>query len=359
MSAPWRTSTTPTGCRSCSRRVARRLGLPRCRLMSRMKTSTAASTRGPTPAKSFIAPPPPPSPYARGPYNNTGLGELMVRRGPSGAVAYIGCNTGGQPCGLTLLEGFVRSLPTCPSRHSAIAGPRHQPLLRGRAPRNDQAQPRLVSPEHLLPGHEVHGLRRPRAFAAGAALDRMVRKSGPYSTRSARAGPYNRWSATADLTAVFLPRFLADAGDCVRPPRPSGPADGLRNGPFPGVFDCGASPLRLACGLRQHPGRDAWLVPAPHHVRNAGACRIGGRRQLGHRRDAPRLHDERRPRAQQLGGQCVIRPGSAADSSGGGDCRRRLRVPGLPAVLAASAAHGTDATGRPAGGSAGARPLPP
>jgi Peptidase family C25 len=62
----------------------------------------------------FSSPPPPPSPYARGHYNNTGLGELMVRRGTSGAVAYIGCNTGGQPCGLTLLEGFVRSLHDLP-----------------------------------------------------------------------------------------------------------------------------------------------------------------------------------------------------------------------------------------------------
>ena len=62
----------------------------------------------------FTAPPPPPSPYARGPYNRTGLGEIMVRRGPSGAVAYIGCNTGGQPCGLTLLEGFVKGLHDLP-----------------------------------------------------------------------------------------------------------------------------------------------------------------------------------------------------------------------------------------------------
>ena len=54
-------------------------------------------------------------PMPVGPYNHTGLGELMVRRGLSGAShAYIGCNTGGQPCGLTLLEGFVRSLRDLP-----------------------------------------------------------------------------------------------------------------------------------------------------------------------------------------------------------------------------------------------------
>ncbi len=42
------------------------------------------------------------------------MGELLVRGGPSGAVAYIGCNTGGQPCGITLLEGFVRALESLP-----------------------------------------------------------------------------------------------------------------------------------------------------------------------------------------------------------------------------------------------------
>ena len=31
-----------------------------------------------------------------------------------GAVAYIGCNTGGQPCGVTLLEGFVQALHDLP-----------------------------------------------------------------------------------------------------------------------------------------------------------------------------------------------------------------------------------------------------
>lgn len=58
----------------------------------------------------FTAPPPPPAVYAKGAYNMTGLGERMVRDGLNGAVGYIGCNTGGQPCGLTLLEGFVKGL---------------------------------------------------------------------------------------------------------------------------------------------------------------------------------------------------------------------------------------------------------
>jgi len=58
----------------------------------------------------FREPPPPPAPYQRGRDNPTGLGEQLLRRGPDGAVAYIGCNTGSQPCGLTLLEGFVRAV---------------------------------------------------------------------------------------------------------------------------------------------------------------------------------------------------------------------------------------------------------
>lgn len=60
----------------------------------------------------FDAPPPPPACYARGKFNRTGLGERLVRDNDAGAVAYIGCNTGSQPCGLTLLDGFVQTLST-------------------------------------------------------------------------------------------------------------------------------------------------------------------------------------------------------------------------------------------------------
>jgi hypothetical protein len=58
----------------------------------------------------FAAPPPPPSPYQRGRFNTTGLGEQLLKRNTNGSVAYIGCNTGSQPCGLTLVEGFVTAL---------------------------------------------------------------------------------------------------------------------------------------------------------------------------------------------------------------------------------------------------------
>ncbi len=58
----------------------------------------------------FDGPPPAPSCYATGPYNKTGLGEQLVVGGPNGAIAYIGCNTGSQPCGVTLLEGFAAAV---------------------------------------------------------------------------------------------------------------------------------------------------------------------------------------------------------------------------------------------------------
>lgn len=61
------------------------------------------------------APPPPPAPYQKGRFNPTGLGEMLLRSGPTGAVAYIGCNTGSQPCGLTLLDGFSLSITEHPS----------------------------------------------------------------------------------------------------------------------------------------------------------------------------------------------------------------------------------------------------
>jgi hypothetical protein len=58
----------------------------------------------------FKAPPPPPNAYQKGRFNPSGLGEQLLRRGPNGAVAYIGCNTGAQGCALTLGEGFFTTL---------------------------------------------------------------------------------------------------------------------------------------------------------------------------------------------------------------------------------------------------------
>ncbi len=58
----------------------------------------------------FTAPPPPPAPYQSGGRNNTSIAEAIVRRPLGGAVAAIGCDTGSQPCAVTLLEGFTETL---------------------------------------------------------------------------------------------------------------------------------------------------------------------------------------------------------------------------------------------------------
>jgi hypothetical protein len=62
----------------------------------------------------FHGPPPPPAPYQKGKYNLSGLGEKALRRGPGGAVVYIGCNTGAQPCAITLMEGFLAAMRKTP-----------------------------------------------------------------------------------------------------------------------------------------------------------------------------------------------------------------------------------------------------
>jgi hypothetical protein len=58
----------------------------------------------------FQSPPPPPAPYQTGKYNPTGLGEQLLRHNRDGAVVYIGCDTGSQPCSLTLLDGFAAAV---------------------------------------------------------------------------------------------------------------------------------------------------------------------------------------------------------------------------------------------------------
>lgn len=62
--------------------------------------------RGTSAGEVFTAPPPPPAPLQPGRLDVTGLGERLVLMPGGGAVAYVGCNTGSQPCALTLLEGF-------------------------------------------------------------------------------------------------------------------------------------------------------------------------------------------------------------------------------------------------------------
>ncbi len=66
--------------------------------------------RGTNAGEVFTSPPPPPAWLQPGSCNESGLGEELLRLPHGGAVAYIGCDTGAQPCALTLLDGFTRAL---------------------------------------------------------------------------------------------------------------------------------------------------------------------------------------------------------------------------------------------------------
>jgi hypothetical protein len=62
----------------------------------------------------FTAPPPPPNPYQRVSNHPDCLGQALLWSATNGAAAYIGCDTGSQPCGLTLVEGFIAALADSP-----------------------------------------------------------------------------------------------------------------------------------------------------------------------------------------------------------------------------------------------------
>jgi hypothetical protein len=66
--------------------------------------------RGTNAGEVFAAPPPPPAPLQPGRFNETSFGERLLRAPEGGAIAYVGCNTGSQPCALTLLEGLAAAL---------------------------------------------------------------------------------------------------------------------------------------------------------------------------------------------------------------------------------------------------------
>jgi len=66
--------------------------------------------RGTVAGEVFTSPPPPPACLQPGPLNATGIGEKLLRLPTGGAIAYVGCNTGAQPCAVTLQRGFVEAL---------------------------------------------------------------------------------------------------------------------------------------------------------------------------------------------------------------------------------------------------------
>ena len=58
----------------------------------------------------FTEPPPAPAPLQPGRLDESGLGERLLLLEEGGAVAYLGCCTGAQPCALSLLDGFAVAL---------------------------------------------------------------------------------------------------------------------------------------------------------------------------------------------------------------------------------------------------------
>ncbi len=55
----------------------------------------------------FIEAPPPPAALQPGSLDRGGLGKSLLTLQSGGAIAYLGCCTGAQPCALTLLDGFL------------------------------------------------------------------------------------------------------------------------------------------------------------------------------------------------------------------------------------------------------------
>lgn len=72
--------------------------------------SSGKTHQGTNAGEHFSAPPPPPAVYQRDQHNPSSFGEQILRGTDHGAAAYIGCNTGGQPCALTLLSAFGEAL---------------------------------------------------------------------------------------------------------------------------------------------------------------------------------------------------------------------------------------------------------
>ncbi|MFO1054446.1 MAG: C25 family cysteine peptidase [Planctomycetota bacterium] len=66
--------------------------------------------RGTNSGEVFTAPPPPPATLQPTAFDQTSTAERSLRECDGGAVAWIGCDTGAQPCAFTLMEGFTDAL---------------------------------------------------------------------------------------------------------------------------------------------------------------------------------------------------------------------------------------------------------
>ena len=66
--------------------------------------------RGTNQGESFTSPPPPPACRQPSPFDQTSLAERILREADGGAVAWLGCDTGAQPCAFTLMEAFTEAV---------------------------------------------------------------------------------------------------------------------------------------------------------------------------------------------------------------------------------------------------------
>jgi hypothetical protein len=70
--------------------------------------------RGTNAGEVFGAPPAPPACRQPAPFDQTSIAERSLRESDGGAVAWIGCDTGAQPCALSLLDAFCESVHRVP-----------------------------------------------------------------------------------------------------------------------------------------------------------------------------------------------------------------------------------------------------
>lgn len=179
----------------------------------------------------FTEPPLPPSPIQTGAVNPTCLGEQLLKREGIGGVAYIGCNTGSQPFGLTLVDGFIRELATAKTPrlgdcwNSAIRYYVEQQKLRELKPTDSWVppgiffqgekfmvfgDPSLRLPDNITPPPVEKDLP-PALQKAGITPRQQLRDECAWNSSvwSGRLGLQVRESATASPRACVIERAAA------------------------------------------------------------------------------------------------------------------------------------------------------
>lgn len=245
----------------------------------------------------FTAPPLPPAPLQPGAVNPTCLGEQLLKQAGTGGVAYIGCNTGSQPFGLTLVEGFIRELAAAPSPrlgdcwNSALRHYVSQQKLRELKPTESWVPPRIFfqgmkfmvfgDPSLHLPADKkplppARDLRQafekagltPRhqghrgtcsVFAVTAALEFALADSEPPTTRL--SVEYLNWASNQVVGRAVDGGFFSDLwkgyltwGICQESEMPYAAGFDPTSQPAPVAMD--HAKQRLATPLRLH-----WIKP--------------------------------------------------------------------------------------------------